>query len=109
MAATIDGGSTELTAFDTATMESIVDLGVTEGAIEDVHGDGLALDVDQAADLGVGLGDPVTVGFSATGDVELTVRALYDSDLLGPGAWTTSWTSTPSRPTSPTCSTGRCT
>ena len=29
-------------------------------------------------ELGVGLGDTVTVGFSATGDVELTVRALFD-------------------------------
>ncbi|MET0903746.1 MAG: FtsX-like permease family protein, partial [Acidimicrobiales bacterium] len=85
VAATIDGGSTELTAFDTATMESIVDVGITEGAIEDVHGDSLALDIDQAADLGVGIGDPVTVGFSATGDVELTVRALFDSDLLRAG------------------------
>ena len=85
VAATIDGGSTEITAFDTATMESIVDVGITEGAIEDVHGDGLALDVDQAADLGVGIGDTVTVGFAATGDVELTVRALFDSDLLRAG------------------------
>ncbi len=63
----------------------LVDLEVTAGAIEDVHGDGLALDVDKADELGVGIGDTVTVGFSATGDVELTVRALFDGDLLGAG------------------------
>jgi putative ABC transport system permease protein len=83
--ATIEGGTDELTAFDTATMEDIVEVGVTAGAIEDVHGDGLALSTDRATELGVGLGDTVTVGFSATGDVDLTVRALFDSDLLASG------------------------
>jgi putative ABC transport system permease protein len=66
-------------------MEDIVDTGVTEGNIEDVHGDGLALEVGQAEELGLGVGDKVTVGFSATGDVEMTVRALFDSDLLRSG------------------------
>jgi putative ABC transport system permease protein len=83
--ATVDGGTSEITAFDTSTMEGIVDVGITAGAIEDVHGDGLALSTDRADALGVGLGDTVTVGFSATGDVELTVRALFDSDLLASG------------------------
>jgi putative ABC transport system permease protein len=83
--ATVEGGTSEITAFDTATMEGIVDVGITAGAIEDVHGNGLALSSDRAAELGVGLGDTLTVGFSATGDVELTVRALFDSDLLASG------------------------
>ncbi len=85
IAAHIGDSTANLTAFDTATMEQIVDTGVTEGNIEDVHGDSLALEVGQAEKLGLGLGDTVTVGFSATGDVEMTVRALYDSDLLRSG------------------------
>jgi putative ABC transport system permease protein len=83
--AAVEGSASEVTAFDTTTMEGIVDVGVTAGAIEDVHGDSLALSTDRASELGVGIGDTVTVGFSATGDVELTVRALFDSDLLAAG------------------------
>jgi putative ABC transport system permease protein len=83
--ATVEGGTSEITAFDTTTLEDIADVGATAGAIEDVHGDGLALSTDRAAELGVGLGDPVTVRFAATGDVALTVRALFDSDLLASG------------------------
>jgi putative ABC transport system permease protein len=85
IAASLGEGTAELTAFDTSTIDEIVDTGLTEGTFEDVHGDGLALEVGQAEKLGVGLGDTVTVGFSATGDVEMTVRALYDSDLLRSG------------------------
>ena len=46
--ATVDGGSSEVTAFDTPTIEDLVDVGVTAGAIEDVHGDGMALSTDRA-------------------------------------------------------------
>ncbi len=83
--ATVEGGTSEITAFDTTTLEDIADVGTTAGDIEDVRGDGLALSTDRAAELGVGLGDPVAVRFAATGDVALTVRALFDSDLLASG------------------------
>ena len=62
-----------------------MDLGVTAGAVEDVHGDGVAISLERATELGVGMGDTVTVGFSATGDVELIVRAVFDGDLMTSG------------------------
>ena len=40
---------------------------------------------ERAEELGLGLGDTLTVGFAATGDVELTVQALYDGEVLGAG------------------------
>jgi putative ABC transport system permease protein len=83
--AKVEGSTAEVTAFDTAVMVDIVDVGIIAGAIEDVHGDGIALDAERASALGVGIGDTVTVGFSATGNVELTVRALFESDLLASG------------------------
>ena len=83
--ATIDGGAGQLTAFDTTVIEDLVDFGLTTGSVEDIHGDGLGLSVDRAEALGVGIGDTVTVGFSATGDVDLVVRALFDGDLLAAG------------------------
>lgn len=63
-----------------------MDLEVTAGAIADVTGDGIALSTGRAAELGVGIGDTVTASFSATGDVPLTVRAVFDGDILGAGA-----------------------
>jgi len=83
--ATIEGGAGLVTAFDTAVIEDLVDFGRTEGAVEEIHGDGIGLAMDRAEELGVGIGDTVTVGLSATGDVEQTVRALFDGDLLAAG------------------------
>ncbi len=89
IAATVDGGTTDVTAFDTTVIEGLVDFGVTAGSIADVHGDGVALSTDKADSLGLGVGDGVTVGFAATGDQQLTVRALFDSDLLASGGYAT--------------------
>jgi putative ABC transport system permease protein len=82
---TVDGGAAQATAFDTAIIEDLVEFDVTAGAVEEIQGDGLGLAVDRATDLGVGIGDTVTVGFSATGDQEMVVRALFDGDLLAAG------------------------
>ncbi|MGY6501065.1 MAG: ABC transporter permease [Acidimicrobiales bacterium] len=82
---TVEGGTAQATAFDTAVIEELIEFDVVAGTISDVHGDGLGLDVDRATELGVGLGDTVTVGFSATGDQEMIVRALFDAELLSSG------------------------
>lgn len=83
--ADVEGTTTKVSAFDTAVVEQLVDFGVAEGAIADIRGPGLGLSVDRAAALGVGIGDAVTIGFSATGDQELTVAALFDGDLVSSG------------------------
>ncbi|MGV3759084.1 MAG: ABC transporter permease, partial [Actinomycetota bacterium] len=83
--ATVEGGTSEITAFDTTTLEDIADVVTTAGDIGDVRGHGLALSTDRAAEPGVGPGAPVAVRFAAPGDVALTVRALFDSDLLASG------------------------
>src|SRR6266545_35849 len=80
-----DSGTSEALAVDTATIDSLMDLEVVDGSISDVHGTGVALRSNFAADHGVGLGDTVTLTFAATGDVELTVRALYDGELFVAG------------------------
>ncbi|HVM52338.1 MAG TPA: FtsX-like permease family protein [Acidimicrobiales bacterium] len=84
--ATVDGRDGEVLSVDTAVVEGLMDLEVTAGAIADVTGDGIALSTGKAAELGVGLGGTVTASFSATGDVPLTVRAVFDGDILGAGA-----------------------
>ena len=83
--AMVEGTTTKVSAFDTTVVEELVDFGVTAGDVADIHGDGIGLATDKATELGVGIGDPVTVGFSSTGDKELTVRALFDGDLVSAG------------------------
>jgi len=78
-------GPSEVMALDTATIDGLMDLEVSSGSITDVHGDGLALASDHATARGLGLGDTVTLTFAGTGDVPLTVRALYDGSVLGAG------------------------
>jgi len=78
-------GSSEVLAVDTATIDHLMDLEVSRGSIADVHGDGLALASGYATDHRLGLGDTVTLTFPGTGDVPLTVRALYDGVVLGAG------------------------
>jgi putative ABC transport system permease protein len=82
---TIEDNATELMAVDTTVVDGLMDLEVTTGAITDVHGDGLALSSSRATELGLAVGDPLTVGFSATGDVALTIRALFDGEIVGAG------------------------
>jgi putative ABC transport system permease protein len=81
----IDGGTTEISAFDTSVIEELVDFGVTAGSVKDIRGNAIGLSADRAKVLGVGVGDTVTAHFSATGDVALTVKAIFDGDLLAAG------------------------
>jgi putative ABC transport system permease protein len=89
VAATVEGATTELTAFDTATVEELIDFEIIAGDVKAIRGDGVGLAQGHADTLGVGVGDTVTVHFAATGDQELTVRAIYDGDLLSAGGMDT--------------------
>jgi putative ABC transport system permease protein len=76
-----DGHATELVGIDTASFADLYDLEVSEGALADVHGDGIAITRDAADTDGYALGDTVTLRFADGDDVDLTVRAIYDADL----------------------------
>jgi putative ABC transport system permease protein len=83
--ASIGGETGEVAAVDTEVIDQLMDLEVIAGSLHEVTGDAIALDRETAAELGVGIGDTVPTSFSATGDVDLTVRALFDGDILGAG------------------------
>jgi putative ABC transport system permease protein len=55
---------------------------VVEGSIADVHGDGIAVDIDHAKEAGLALGDTVTVSFTGGADVDLVVKALFAEPML---------------------------
>jgi putative ABC transport system permease protein len=81
----IEDNTTEVMAVDTTVIDGLMDLEVITGALTDVHGDGLALSSDRATELGLAVGDPLTVSFSATGDIALTIRALFNGEIVGAG------------------------
>jgi putative ABC transport system permease protein len=78
----VDGGSTTLLALDTTAIDRHFDLDVSSGAITDVHDGGIAVRRDEAEDLGLAVGDTVTMTFARTGDVDLTVDAIFDERLV---------------------------
>ena len=83
--AEIDGSSTMLVGVDSATIEEVFDLGVTDGALADLGDGEIAIQADKASDHGWTLGDTIPVRFAETGVQQLTVAALYeDADLAGP-------------------------
>jgi putative ABC transport system permease protein len=81
----VDGDSKEVSIADPAELAPVLDLGVSEGALEDV-GDGEMAVSDETADAnGWAVGDTVPVTF-ADGQVEdLTIAATYETDEVAGG------------------------
>ncbi len=80
----LGGGSTVLLAFDTSTLDQVLDLDVTAGSLADLRGDGIAVKADhEVRGQRLALGDTVRVRFARTGAVDLTVQALYDDTVPG--------------------------
>jgi putative ABC transport system permease protein len=77
----IGTGSSQVVAVETSTIERLFDLKVTAGRISDVVGPSVAVKAGKAADENISVGDKLSVTFPRTGQVELTVRALYDEAL----------------------------
>lgn len=87
----ISGTTAQLAGVDTSSFERLYDIEVTDGRLGDVTGPAVAVVADEAAERGLALGDVVTVTFARTGEVELTVAAIFDEVVAGVGgtAWLT--------------------
>jgi putative ABC transport system permease protein len=85
----ISGTSAQLAGVDTTTFERVYDVEVTHGSLADVTGAAVAVEADEATKLQLELGDAVAVTFARTGEVELTVAAIFDEVVAGVGG--TSW------------------
>jgi putative ABC transport system permease protein len=83
------GTTTQLAGTDTATFDRLYDVETTQGRLADVTGAAVAVTSDEAAKRNLELGDTVTVTFARTGEVELTVAAVFDEAVAGVGG--TSW------------------
>ena len=77
--AKVDGHGATISAFDPAQIEQVADLAVTDGSVADLGADTLAVHTDQAASLGVGVGDTVTIELADAGEQAFRVAAVYDT------------------------------
>ena len=77
-------GAPFVTAFDTSVASELLDLGVDEGALEDLTVDGIAVTRELADDQGLTVGSVIPVVFpSSTEPVPLTVQAIYEGSEVG--------------------------
>ena len=74
--AQIEGSAEYLLGGDRAVFD-IFDVEPVAGSPDDLGAATIAVHEDVAEDLGLGLGDPVTASFAATGDQRLTVSMIY--------------------------------
>jgi putative ABC transport system permease protein len=81
----VDGANMLLPTFDPATIESVEDLDMREGALRDLRIDQIAISEEYAEDHGLAMGDPVAVEYP-DGVVERpTVGAIFEADNLSEG------------------------
>jgi putative ABC transport system permease protein len=78
----VGDASTTVLAVDTATIDRLFDLDVTSGATTDVGEGDIAVRRDKADELGLTVGDEVTMTFARTGDVALDVNAIFEESIV---------------------------
>jgi putative ABC transport system permease protein len=87
--ARIAGETKQIGAVDPVSFGRLVDIGIVDGAIEDLVDGGLLLHTDPATDLGVTVGDTVEVQWQNGQETTLEVKGVY-ADSSVAGNWLTS-------------------
>jgi putative ABC transport system permease protein len=82
--ALLGGETTEITSTDTTTIDAVLAIDATEGSLDDVGENGMAISAAMSKDRSWGVGTPVAVTFSDGTHGTLTVQAIYeDNAILG--------------------------
>ena len=68
----------DVTATDPDRLAQVADLGITQGSLQDLGPDGIAVSADEATARGWTMGSKVDLGFADGATVPFTVRALFD-------------------------------
>lgn len=80
----IGAESTEVLAFDPATLDEVLDLDVTAGRLDEVTDGGIAVKADtEVRGHTLAVGDQVRVRFARTGVVPMTVDAVFAENVPG--------------------------
>jgi putative ABC transport system permease protein len=74
------GAPSAYASVDAATVEQVLDLGITSGSAADLGSDGVLLSADAATAHGWKVGDTVPVEFATTGPQDFTVRGVYGTN-----------------------------
>ena len=85
----VGDSTTQIAGLDTAVFDRLYDLEVTSGSLAAVTPGKVAVSSGTADDRQLSLGDSVGITFARTGTVDLTVAAIFDEVVPGPGG--TSW------------------
>jgi putative ABC transport system permease protein len=80
----VAGSTKTFSAFDFSVADQLLNLDIQEGGIS--QDTGLMVKTDVAEELGLQVGDMVTVTFQATGDVQLPLIAIYENSGVA-GNW----------------------
>jgi putative ABC transport system permease protein len=82
--ARIDGADTFIAPVDPATVEQVLDLGLTSGSVDGLRDGGVLVHEDAAEVGGWEVGSEVPVSWASTGDAPLTVAGIFtESDAVG--------------------------
>ena len=81
----IGDATTSVVAVDTSVFDQLYDLDVTAGDLHEVTTGAVAVHADDAAELGVGIGDTVSVGFGDGSVLEARIGAVYENQLPAGG------------------------
>src|ERR687894_2119273 len=84
-AADIDGSTKQLSITDPEALSQVIDLGVSDGSLDDVGDGSLAVSDATAESNGWEVGDVVPLTFADGRTEDLTVRATYETDDLAGG------------------------
>jgi putative ABC transport system permease protein len=77
----LDGDGEFASGVDPAALQEVADPTVVDGALGDLGPEGVALSVQYAADNGLAVGSPVTVGYAGD-EIAATVVATYEPDIV---------------------------
>jgi putative ABC transport system permease protein len=84
--AQVDGETKSIGAVSPSDFGDLVDVDLTSGSFDDLDANSLLLNKDPARDLGVGVGDTVTLQWQNGASSELTVAGVYDDGAVA-GNW----------------------
>ncbi|MDP3890389.1 ABC transporter permease, partial [Nocardioides sp.] len=81
-AAQVNGDASLVTAMDIVGLDRVIDLGMEDGSLDELAPGGVLVSTSAAEDLGVGVGDELTVTFAETGETTMTVVGTFSKGLL---------------------------
>ncbi|MGD9792883.1 MAG: ABC transporter permease [Acidimicrobiia bacterium] len=83
--AKVDGSTEFISAVQSGGLTKVIDMGRVQGNLDGLGIDQVALSETFAKDHQLTIGSPVTVAFPATGEVSVTVGAIYENtEAMGP-------------------------